>query len=113
MVSEVETAAPTYTPTAEEVAAAENKNIMSLTTVVPLGLYNMVGEEVGVDADGKPKPTGAWLRNLIAEHFGYTLPAEAQKGRARLTDDEKRQRAQEANAKRQAIIAELKRRKGE
>lgn len=113
MVSEVETAAPTYTPTAEEIAAAENKNIMSLTTVVPLALYEMVGEEVGVDADGKPKPTGAWLRQLIADHFGFQLPAEAARGRAKLSDDEKRARAQEANAKRQAIIAELKRRKGQ
>lgn len=107
----VEQAAPAYTPTPEEIEAAQNKNIISLTTVVPLALSALVEDEVGVDEDGKPKPTGAWLRQLIADHFGFQLPQETARGRAKMSDDEKRRKAQEANAKRQAIIAELKRRK--
>ena len=58
----------------------KNKNSAVLTTMLPPALSFMLEEAAKTaGSDGGDIGKAAYVRNLIAEHFGYALPVGAQK----------------------------------
>lgn len=69
---------------------------------VPLGLYMQIERNAPRDAENNAL-VGNFVAGLVAEHFNYALP-EAKRNRAKLSEEEKQRRKEEAMATRQAQI---------